>query len=257
MAVPRFIFGTASLFNVGSRAARRRVLDAAYDHGLTHFDTAPLYGFGIAERDLRALLARNPDATVTTKVGLYPPGGERQPGALVFARKAAGRLFPAISAPERDWSVGRARGALDRSLRRLGRERIDLYMLHEPDFGTLNTDEWLRWLETEMTAGRVGRFGIAADAERLAPFLASPTRLVDVVQTTDSLEGRDADVLAAHGRPFQITYGYVSDARRRHGRVDVPAILAGALRRNLSGAVIVSTGRPDRMRQYATLAALE
>lgn len=256
VAVPRFIFGTASLFNVGSRTSRRRVLDAAYDHGLTHFDTAPYYGFGAAERDLRPLLARNPDAAVTTKVGIYSPGGERQPDALVFARKAVGRLVPAISAPERDWSVTRARGALDGSLRRLGRERIDLYMLHEPDLGSLHTDEWLRWLDDEVAAGRVRRFGIASDAERLAPFLAAPSRLIDIVQTTDSLDGRDADVLVACGRPLQITYGYVSAAKRRHAAVDVPAILAGALERNRSGAVIVSTGRPDRMRQYADLAAL-
>ena len=211
---------------------------------------------GIAERDLKPLLARRPDATVTTKVGIYSPGGERQPGAFVFARKAAGRLLPAISAPAHDWSVKRARGALDGSLRRLGRERIDLYMLHEPEVRILRIDEWLRWLDDEVAAGRVGRFGIAAEASRIAPFLAAPDRLTNVVQTTDSLAGREADVLAAHGRPLQITYGYVSDALRRDDQVDVSAVLADALKRNQSGAVIVSTRRPERMRQYAALAAI-
>jgi aryl-alcohol dehydrogenase-like predicted oxidoreductase len=255
LEVPRFIFGTASLFNVGSRASRQRLLDAAYDHGLTHFDTAPYYGFGSAERDLRALLARHPDATVTTKVGIYSPGGERQPDAIVFARKAAGRLIPAISKPHSDWSVARARSALEASLRRLGRERIDLYMLHEPEFADLPADAWLRWLDDEVGAGRVGRFGVAADSRQIAPFLDTPSKLIDIVQTTDSLDGHDADVLTAHGRPLQITYGYVTDAMRRHGQVDVPAVLARALERNRAGAVIVSTRRPERMGQYADLAA--
>lgn len=255
VAVSRFIFGTASLFNAGSSATRQCVLDAAYEHGLTHFDTAPYYGFGAAERDLAPLLARHPDASVTTKVGIYSPGGESQAEYLVFARKVAGRLLPALSTPERNWSLVRARTALEGSLRRLRRDRIELYMLHEPDWSTLPKDEWLRWLDDEVASGRVAHFGIAADVARIIPFLASPTRLADVIQTADSLDGHDADVLTQNGRPLQITYGYVTDAARRHGSVDVPRILSGALQRNRKGAVIVSTRRVDRMRQYAELGA--
>lgn len=65
LSVSRFIFGTASLFRAGRRSERLRLLDAAYDHGLTHFDTAPYYGFGSAERDLKRLHVRQkraPDA---------------------------------------------------------------------------------------------------------------------------------------------------------------------------------------------------
>jgi D-threo-aldose 1-dehydrogenase len=256
VVVPRFIFGTAGLFNIGWRPARWRVLDAAYDHGLTHFDTAPYYAFGAAERDLKPLLARHRDATVTTKVGIYSPGGEAQPDALVFARKAAGRLLPALATPTHDWSVARARTALDGSLRRLGRARIDLYMLHEPDLAALRVDDWLRWLEDEVARGRVGCFGIAPNATRLAPFLDAPNRLCDLVQTLDSLEGREADQLTARGRPLQITYGYVSDALRRDRQADVRAVLMGALARNRTGAVIVGTRRAERMRQYAELGAV-
>jgi D-threo-aldose 1-dehydrogenase len=255
LVLPRFVFGTASLFNVGLRARRLRLLDAAVAHGLTHFDTAPSYGFGVAERDLAPVLSRNPHVTVTTKVGIYSPGGERQPPAAVFLRKAGGRLLPALSRPTVDWSVARAQRSLEASLRRLGRDCIDLYMLHEPELALLIADEWLRWLEKEVGTGRVRHFGIAINADGLEPFLAAASPLASIVQTTDSLVDREADTMFRYGRSLQITYGYVSDAMRRSGSVDVPAILAQALARNSTGAVIVSTRRPERVALYSALTA--
>lgn len=88
LSVSRFSFGTASLFNVGSSKMRANLLAAAFDNGFTHFDTAPYYGFGTAERDLKPLLKAHPDITVATKVGIYSPGGEAQSTASVFLRKA-------------------------------------------------------------------------------------------------------------------------------------------------------------------------
>jgi aryl-alcohol dehydrogenase-like predicted oxidoreductase len=253
--VSRFIFGTASLFNIGSPDERARVLDAAYDHGLTHFDTAPLYGFGWAERDLAALLRRRPGASVTTKVGIYSPGGEKQSRAMVFARKAAGRLLKPLSRAQHDWSLTRAQASLDASLRRLGRDHVEIYMLHEPTAGCFASDEWQRWLEDEVRRGRIGAFGLALDEKRLSGFLDPPHPLATLVQTVDSLDLREADALVAATGHMQITYGYVSGAMARSGdSIDVPALLRGALARNAQGAVIVSSRRADRMRQFADIA---
>lgn len=119
-SLSRFIFGTSNQFDAGWRAVRQCVLDAAYEHGLTHFDTAPYYGFGVAERHLAPLLTRHPDASVMTKAGLYSPGGEQQPDLLALARKGLGRLLPAVSTHKRNWSMQRARAALHGSLRHLG-----------------------------------------------------------------------------------------------------------------------------------------
>src|SRR5690606_23775132 len=108
----RFIFGTASLFNVGDRAKRLALLMAAVDAGFTHFDTALYYGFGWAERDLGELARVRPCVTITTKVGIYSPGGEDASRTMVFLRKAAGRLIPAISRPTVDFALVRARKML-------------------------------------------------------------------------------------------------------------------------------------------------
>lgn len=254
LTLSRFVFGTSSLFSVGSAAKRRRLLEAALDHGFTHIDTAPYYGFGMAERDLRPVLAAHPAVTVTTKVGIYSPGGERQPALGILLRKAGGRALPALSRPAVDWSLARARTALEGSLQRLGRTSIDLYMLHEPQLALLQAEEWLRWLEREVAAGRVRRFGIAVEPQHLPAFLAAASPLAGIVQTLDSLAGQEADILPRHGRPLQITYGYISAALRAGGAVDIPALLTRALKRNAAGAVIVSTGRVERLAQYAALA---
>jgi D-threo-aldose 1-dehydrogenase len=250
MSISRFSFGTASLFNAGTAERRAHLLSAAYDHGFTHFDTAPYYGFGTAERDLKPLLKAHPSITVTTKVGIYSPGGEAQSSAVIFLRKAAGRIIPALSRPAIDWSITRARNALTASLQRLGRERIDLYLLHEPELELLDSDEWLRWLERERD--RVARFGIAVDSRRLRQFIAAPGPLTSIIQTVDSIKDREADIVLKHHRPLQITYGYISAAQRA-GNADVPGILAAALCRNRSGSVIVSTGKLERLRQYAEI----
>lgn len=254
ISVSRFVFGTASLFNCGNAAKRNTLLSAAVEAGFTHFDTAPYYGFGAAERDLAPILKAHPAVTVTTKVGIYSPGSEAQPDAAVFLRKAAGRFIKSISRPTIDFTLARATSALEGSLRRLGRDVVDIYTLHEPQIEMLDTDEWRRWLERCIVEGKVRTFGLALTIDKLEPFLDADTGLDRFVQMEDSLAGKEADVLARNGRAMQITYGYVSAALRTGSAISVQDVLAQALRRNRSGAIIVSTTKPSRMPQYARLA---
>ena len=210
----RFILGTASLFAVGSGRARRALLEAAVDHGFTHFDTAPYYGFGSAERDLGAVLAAHASLTVTSKVGLYAPGGADQSELETFIRKAGGRLVRGLSRPALDFNLRAARQSLEGSLRRLRRDRIDLYLLHEPELAGLDRDEWLRWLDALVGEGKVGAFGIASTVPRILPFLDQVPALVPVLQAEDSLVGAGTAPLTARGRaPQTPTHGN----RQAHG----------------------------------------
>ncbi len=250
----RFIFGTASLLSAGTTRQRLSLLDAALEHGFTHFDTAPYYGFGLAERDLGRVLARRPAATVTSKVGLYSPGGEHQPTVSILLRKAAGRLVRRLARPTLSFDLARARHSLDGSLKRLRRERLDLFLLHEAERGLLEADEWRTWLEDEVRGGRVRAFGVAATVARILPLLGACPALVPVLQAENSLAGREADALVALGRAPQISYGYVSAALRAGHPRPVPQILADALDLLPGSAVIVSTKRIERLAQYAAVA---
>ena len=72
--VSRLSFGTASLHHLHSSRTRQALLQGALDVGITHFDTSPFYGYGLAERELGIFQARNRGLfTVATKIGLYPP----------------------------------------------------------------------------------------------------------------------------------------------------------------------------------------
>ena len=254
--VSRLAFGTASLHHLFITSDRQRLLREAADLGITHFDSSPYYGYGLAETDLgRFIRGRRANVTLTTKVGLYPWGYAHAHAAGVWSRKALGKLVPRLALPVVDWRVARARASLYDSLRRLGTDYVDFLLLHEPEPGLINGEEWLEWLEAERTAGHVRVWGLAGTAQRVAPLVQAGHPLAQVVQTQDSLSGRQADFITTNGRALQFTYGYLSAAcsgavaRRPEER------LRQALARNRTGAVLVSTRRLERLQQLAKVAS--
>ncbi len=88
------------------------VVEAALDAGITFFDTASNYGDGQSESFLAAALgSRRADVVIATKFGVPVPGWPDSGGAQpVYVRRA-----------------------MERSLRGLGTDYIDLFMLHFPD----------------------------------------------------------------------------------------------------------------------------
>jgi aryl-alcohol dehydrogenase-like predicted oxidoreductase len=93
----------------GSPAEQEQAIGRAIDHGITYFDTAALYGDGASEQNLgRALRAlRAVEVIVGTKV-------------RIPAEARGGAIGQAIAA------------SLEESLRRLGRDSVDLFQLHNP-----------------------------------------------------------------------------------------------------------------------------
>lgn len=237
--VSRLSFGTGSLHHRPSRKARAALLGAAFDLGITHFDTSPYYGFGLAETDLGKFLRAVRGATVATKVGIYPAGGATSSAFRVWMRKAAGKLLPTMSRPLVDWSLEAARRSLDESLRRLRVARVDLLLLHEPVHGLIQTDEFRGWLQREQAEGRVGFWGLAGDAASMEQWVSRSDSLANVLQVKDSLAECEADSLRRFGRRPQLTYGYLSSVPPE-GRRNARGVIAAALRRNTGGSVIVS-----------------
>ena len=115
----------------------RRMVDLAIDGGVTLFDTADMYDFGVSEEILgRALRGRRDGVLVATKVG-NPMSDD-----------------PA----ERGLSPRWIRHQCEASLRRLGTDRIDLYQLHRPDPAT-PIDETLGALHELVTSGKIRAIG--------------------------------------------------------------------------------------------------
>jgi len=252
--VSRLSFGTASLHHLFKAPQRQALLAAALDAGFTHFDTSPYYGFGLAEQSLGELPATELQRiTIASKVGLYGPNGAGPGIPELLLRKVAGKALPALNKPVVDWSIARAQKSLDDSLRRLRRGWLDLLFLHEPVQALIATEEWQRWLESLVQAGKIRHFGIAGEAPMIAAMLQAAPSLAQVVQVRDSLDKRQADVLAQHQRALQFTYGYLAGGGQLGS--DGAAVLRQALQRNPGGAILVSTRRIERVAALARAAS--
>lgn len=68
---------------------------------------------------------------------------------------------PAPAAPRHDWSADFAGRALDRSLRRLRLEPVDLWLLHHPGRDALESDELFEFLDAQVSKGKVRAYGVA------------------------------------------------------------------------------------------------
>jgi D-threo-aldose 1-dehydrogenase len=180
----RLGLGTAEiggLFRPVAGADAARLLEHAWRVGIRSFDTAPLYGYGTAERRLgRALAARPRDAfVVSTKVGrLLVPRDAVPPGADVD-RQADGATedaFYAGAPPVRvvfDYSADGVRRSLEESLRRLGLDRVDIAYIHDPDeHWQVAIDEAFPALARLREDGTVGAIGVGMnEASMLARFV--------------------------------------------------------------------------------------
>ncbi|NUP47225.1 MAG: aldo/keto reductase [Catenulispora sp.] len=130
--LPRLGIGTAPLgglfTEVGEQDAAATV-QAAARAGITFFDTAPRYGHGLAERRLGRFL---PEAGITEPVISTKTGWLLKPAAGAGGPGTGG---PGTGGTEvvPDWSERGIRESLESSLERLGRSRVDVLYLHDPD----------------------------------------------------------------------------------------------------------------------------
>ena len=126
-------FGTAplgNLFRPLPEDQAQAALEAAWKAGLRYYDTAPLYGLGVAETRLNHFLRGKPrDAYVlSTKVGrlleLCAPGD----------RTGIGKFFETPSRREiYDYTADGVRRSVEASLERLGLDRFDILFVHDID----------------------------------------------------------------------------------------------------------------------------
>ncbi|MFC4498008.1 MULTISPECIES: aldo/keto reductase [Streptomyces] len=160
--VTRLGFGAAaigSLFRPVSDEDAAGALQAAWDAGIRTFDTAPHYGIGLSERRLGAALRGRPrdTYTVSTKVGrLLVPNDGVEGDDL-----ANGFAVPATHRRVWDFTADGVLRSLEASLERLGLDRVDVVLLHDPDD---HVDQALREaypaLERLRDEGVVGAIGV-------------------------------------------------------------------------------------------------
>lgn len=117
-----------NLYSVVSDEDAAATVSAAYEAGIRYFDTAPLYGHGLSERRLGAVLRRFPrdDYVISTKVGRLVRDDSASPGRRGVFEGVRGEV-------EWDFSADGVRRSIDESLERLGMDRVDIAFVHDPD----------------------------------------------------------------------------------------------------------------------------
>jgi aryl-alcohol dehydrogenase-like predicted oxidoreductase len=199
----------------GSAADQERALGMAIDAGVNYFDTAVQYGDGQSETNLgRALKALKPaTAYVGTKV--------RIPSS------AYGRIALEV------------RDSLDASLRRLGREQVEIFHLHNPITAkgggeTLSADQVLNEVVPAFEAlranGKTRFLGITAVGDTSALLRVIDSETFDSAQVSYNMLNPSAGEAPPPNYPAQ-DYGRMFDRTRKAGVgvVGIRVLAGGAL----------------------------
>lgn len=174
-------------FSAGGRAAgwgevddaeSTRAIRRALELGVNFFDTSDAYGTGHSERVLgQALGTSRDEAVIATKWGnTYDEAAKELTGA--------------------DGSPGYLRDAVEKSLRRLGTDRIDLYQLHLGDLPISEAEDLLGALEELVDAGKIRYYGWSTDDADRAAAWAERGEHCTAMQHTLSVLQSSAPVLA-------------------------------------------------------------
>jgi D-threo-aldose 1-dehydrogenase len=297
VAVTGLGFGAASIGNLyravpdGQAAA---TVVAAWDAGIRYFDTAPHYGLGLAERRLGEVLRDRPreEYVLSTKVGrLLVP----EPGGAGRRDLDNGFDVPADLRRRWDLSADGVRRSLVESLARLGLDRVDIALIHDPEESD-NPEDALEYaypaLHELRSQGVIGAVGVGSKQVEILHRFVTDTE-IDVIMLAgrytlleqpalDGLlpdcEGRGVSVLnvgvfnsgllardwPADDAPYE--YGtappeLVERARgiaavcRAHGTSLPQAALVFAGAHPAVASVVVGAGRPEHITRNAQLYA--
>ena len=227
--------GIGSLFTEVSDQDAAEAVAAAWDGGIRSFDTAPHYGLGLSERRLGAALRDRPRAeyTVSTKVGrlLVPT-----PGAT--GRDDQGFAVPATHRRVWDFSADGVRRSLEQSLLRLGLDRVDTVLIHDPDdHAEQALTEAYPALERLRAEGVVGAIGVGMNQWQM------PVRFI---------RETDLDVVLLAGRLSLLDGSGLDELLPEAARRGVSVVVGGVFNSGLladprPGATYEYTAAPDQL----------
>ncbi len=231
----RLGLGCAGLFGLPSSRERIALIHEAMDHGIAHFDVAPMYGLGIAEQELgRALRGRREQVTVASKFGIEARGWTRAAAHAQGPLRAAAARFQRLNTAARAHAVGpgvgfagsilyrsagfdapAARRGLTLSLRRLRVDHLDLLLLHDPGPDVELTGVY-DFLQGAVRQGLIRSWGIAGEPG--AAILVAD-RLPAAVPTLQLRWDSFQPQAVRRGESTLITFGALGSALPRLERV--------------------------------------
>ena len=169
--------GCSQIGSFNSRLSRsdiQSLFAAAFDLGVSVFDTSDVYGQGDSERELGRFLAgnRREAAFVVTKGGKLFSRKMRllrpfKPLLKPLLTRGGGKAIAARRAVEvsEDFSSAHIIRAVEGSLRRLRTDALDGYLLHSPSASTVSDPSIWETIIRLRDSGKIATFGISCDTK--------------------------------------------------------------------------------------------
>jgi aryl-alcohol dehydrogenase-like predicted oxidoreductase len=244
-------FGCAALLGRASRNDSIKALNAAFDSGITFFDTARSYGYGASEGLLGKFLhGRRDKVILCTKFGILPVARNWKQMVKPVAR-AAVRLVPSLrQAAQRQasnqfnanqFSLSTLQSSLETSLRQLRTDYVDMLLMHEPSASVLEQQDLLEALAALVTQGKVRMAGVSADPTVVEQAFAQhpaalttaqfPLNLSNIAFTTQTAQQKNFFLVANH--PFGGPTG-VAGTRERIAQLAVSPQISAEIRAKLT-----------------------
>lgn len=127
-----------------SESLFENTINAAIESGISTFDVAPLWGQGWAEEVVgRVLSDHDTETQIITRCGARWSG----------------------DTPEQSFSEEDITKDCERSLQRLGRESIDVLLLHDPPMELFGKEEWVNALEKLVLDGKIKAWGASCSSK--------------------------------------------------------------------------------------------
>ena len=167
--------GCAAMLGRAGRRESLAALGAAYDAGITFYDTARSYGYGACEGLLGDFFAGQKRSSVVlcTKFGILPGNAKGWKQRVKPLARGAIKLFPGLRAVARrqaadqfvrgQFSVEILKRSFETSLRELKTDYLDILLMHAAPLSVLAQDDLLEQLGRLVETGKARLAGISGD----------------------------------------------------------------------------------------------
>ena len=275
--------------NLGSDLGYRKsctLIETAFEAGFRHFDVAPSYGHGEAERIVGDVLRDvRSEVCLVTKAGIAHPSGAGKLKRAKLLLSPLKTLLPGLwvrgagyarraTAPRAQFSASQVAASIQESLVRLRTTSIDWLLLHDVRPAEL-VAETMQALENARADGQVRGIGLGTSLDDSLAILSSHPERFGMVQANHFWAAYKPSLAASiplvthrairDGLEIVLAPGFchwlgtdtasaplreaLSDAERSPDLLLAAAVVSGRAER-----VLVSSSRPERIRRFIALA---
>jgi diketogulonate reductase-like aldo/keto reductase len=211
-------FGCSGLLGEKTKAEGLELLRTAFDSGIRYFDVARMYGYGEAETVVGEFArGRRHEVIIATKFGIEPSAPAVVNGSLRAAIRSVMKISPkvrrliskrAIAALKTGrFQPSAAARSLETSLRALGTDYIDIYLLHDCTVADAS-DELLSFLSQARREGKIRYFGVGTHIGEVMQICRQRPEFASIVQFGSNVLNRCPEELQAPGAV--VTHGSVA-----------------------------------------------